>query len=115
MGFKLKHDGTYHARLVALGYSQVPVVDFTYNFAPVVNDITFQLMLSRKTIKKLSTRIIDMETAFLYGELEDKIYMETPVGYVECNYEIEEDEVFILDKGIYGLVQAAWQYWKKFI
>ena len=85
MGFKLKHDGTYHARLVALGYSQVPVVDFTYNFAPVVNDITFQLMLSRKIIKKLSTRIIDMETAFLYGELEDKIYMETPVGYVRNN------------------------------
>ena len=33
--------------------------------------------------------------------------METPAGYAECYYEIEEDEVFILDKGIYSLVQAA--------
>ena len=33
--------------------------------------------------------------------------METPVGYAEHEYEIEEDKVFILDKGIYGLVQAA--------
>ena len=62
---------------MALGYSQIPGVDFTDNFALVVNDITFYLMLSRKLIKKLSMRIIDMETAFLYGEFEDEIYMET--------------------------------------
>ena len=43
-----------------------------------------------------------METAFLYVELEDEIYMETPGGYAKCDYKIEEDEVFILDKGIYG-------------
>ena len=92
---------------MALGYSQIPGVDFTDNFAPVANDITFHLMLSRKLIEKLSTRIIDVETAFLYGELEDEIYMETPVGYTECDYKIEEDKVFTLDKGIYGLVQAA--------
>ena len=48
-----------------------------------------------------------METAFLYGEVEDEIHMETPAGYAKCEYEIEEDEVFILDEGIYRLVQAA--------
>ena len=55
-----------------------------------------------------------METAVLYGELKEEIHMETAVGYVECNYpyEIEEDEVFILHKGIYVLVQAAQQYIK---
>ena len=42
-------------------------------------------------------------------------WMETHAGYAKCKYEIEEDEVFILDKGIYGLVQAAQQYGKKFI
>ena len=41
--------------------------------------------------------------------------METPVGYAEHNYEIEENKVFILDKGIHGLVQEAQQYWKTFI
>ena len=48
-----------------------------------------------------------METAFLYGDLEDEIYMEALAEYVECDYKIEEDKVFILDKGIYSLVQDA--------
>ena len=92
---------------MALGYSLIPGVDFSNNFAPVVNDITFHLMFSRKLIEKLSTRIIDMEMAFLYGELEDEIYMETLAAYAKREYEIEENEVFILGKGIYGLVQEA--------
>ena len=33
--------------------------------------------------------------------------METLVGYAECDYEIEEDKVFTLDKGIHDLVKAA--------
>ena len=38
--FKIKRLGLYHARLVALGYSEVPGVDFTANFALVVNNVT---------------------------------------------------------------------------
>ena len=32
---KIKRDGTYRTKLVALGCSQVPGIDYTDNFAPV--------------------------------------------------------------------------------
>ena len=43
--FKAKHDGRFRARLVCLGYSQIPGVDFSDNYAPVGNDITFRVIM----------------------------------------------------------------------
>ena len=105
----------YRARLCAQGFSQIPGVDFTENFAPVVNDITYRIVLVRKIIEELESRIIDVETAFLYGDLEEEIYMKIPEGYAECGYEVEPDDCLLLLKAIYGLVQAARQWWKKFV
>ena len=60
--------------------------------------------------------IVDIETAFLYGELEEEIYLKIPEGldvYLENKF--VKDDFFVLDKAMYGLVQAARQYYKKFI
>jgi hypothetical protein len=38
--FKKKQCGLHRAQLVNQGYSQTPGVDFTENFAPVVDDLT---------------------------------------------------------------------------
>ena len=68
--FKIKRDGTYRARLVALGYSQIPGVDFTDNFAPVAHDVSFRIALARMMVEKLDSLVMDVETAFLYGDIE---------------------------------------------
>jgi len=39
--FKEKRDGQFQARLVCLGCNQIPGVDFSDNYAPVGNDMTF--------------------------------------------------------------------------
>ena len=39
--FKIKKDGVYRARLVAKDYNQQAGVDFDYNYAPVLNEVTF--------------------------------------------------------------------------
>ena len=57
--FKMKRDGTYRAILVALGHSQVPGVDFTDNFAPVQNDVTFRIVLARMMMEDLNSMIMD--------------------------------------------------------
>jgi len=42
--FKLKRDGRYRARLVGLGYTQIPGVDYTDHFALVVSDVTLRIV-----------------------------------------------------------------------
>ena len=84
--FQIKRDGTYRARLVALGYSQVPGVDFTDNFAQVVNNVTFRAALARMMMENLDCMFMDVGTAFLYGEIEEEIFMEVPVGMKEVSF-----------------------------
>jgi hypothetical protein len=117
--FTIKDNGTYRARAVAKGYSQIPGKDFQENHAPVVHDTSFHLTLAQKLIFGLDSEQIDIETAFLYGDLEEEIYMEFPDGYEEylsnelgCNFTSNE-YCLLLKKSLYGLVQAARQWWKK--
>ena len=91
-------------------------MDFTDNFAPVVNDVTFRVALARMMMEDLNCMLMDVETAFLYGEIEEGIYMEVPVGMKEVFSSPEETDIFYqLLKGIYGLCQSARQFWKKFV
>ena len=51
--FKEKKNGVYHARLVAKGFSQIPVLDFSDNYSPVVNDVTIRVVVARMIIENL--------------------------------------------------------------
>jgi len=108
--FKEKRNGVFRARLVACGYSQVAGIDFSENFAPVVNDITYRILLIILIVLRLEGKLIDVETAFLYGNLEEEIYMDCPEGMIT-----DGDECLLLLQSIYGLVQAARQWWKKLV
>ena len=78
-------DGTYRARLVALGYSQIPGVDYTDNFAPVSHDVSFRIALARMMVEYLDSLLMDVETAFLYGDIDEEIFVTSPVGMEELN------------------------------
>ena len=112
--FKKKRNGVYRARLVALGYAQIPGIDHKDNFAPVVSEVAFRTLLIMGLIYNWDFEIVDIETAFLYGELEEEIYMKVPEGLsLYHGKENNEDECLVLNKSIYGLVQAARQFHKK--
>ena len=100
---------------VALGYSQIPGVDYTDNFTPVVHDCSFRIALARVMVEKLGSLVMDVKTAFLYGEIDDEIFMKLPVGMEEIEPGSSSKDCNQLVKGIYGLCQAARQFWNKFV
>ena len=55
-----------------------------------------------------TAKIVDIETAFLHGDLDVEQYMECPKGL-----KAKEEEALLLMQAIYGLTQSARQFWKK--
>ena len=59
---------------------------------------------------------MDIDNAFLNRDLDHEIYMKTPEGYDEVTSEdVDKEDCLILQKSIYGLVQAARQLWKDIV
>ena len=101
----------YKARLVAKGYSQIPRVDFTDVFSPVVKHSSIRALLGIVAMHDLELEQLDVKTAFLHGELEEDIYMQQPEGFIVSE---KEDYVCLLRKSLYGLKQSPRQWYKRF-
>jgi hypothetical protein len=85
--FVEKRDGTLRARLVALGYYQVAGIDFSNHYSPVLCDTSFRIILTIIQKLKLRAWSIDIETAFLNGELTEEMYMKIPDGFAHVHGE----------------------------
>jgi hypothetical protein len=71
--FAQKDDGRFRARTVAKGFTQITGKDFQENHSPVINDTTFHTILVLRILVKLQAGQFDIETAFLYGDLKEKL------------------------------------------
>src|SRR5216683_6141753 len=107
--FDLKSDGRKKARLVAKGFSQVEGIDYDTIFSPMVRFETVRLMVALAALKNWHITGLDVKTAFLYGELDEELYMEQPEGF---KVKGQEGKVLRLKRAIYGLKQAALAWWK---
>lgn len=99
----------YKARLVAKGFSQVKGVDYTETFSPVVRGSTLRLLLALAAKRNMEIEHLDVDTAFLNGELEEEIFMSQLEGF---EVKGQETKVCLLKKSIYGLKQAS-RSWNK--
>lgn len=101
---KTNPDGSvdrFKARLVVRGFSQKKGVDFNQTFSPVARLSTIRSLLSVAAVEHLSLTQFDVSTAFLYGQVDEVIYMTQPEGYKDGT-----DRVCRLNKSLYGLKQA---------
>ena len=99
------------------GFVQIPGVDFTDSFAPVVTDTGLQILFAIALYTKdFVCEIVDVEAAFLEADMDKQIYIEWPEGVAEFGYKTDKTihrDCILLDKAMYGTVQAARQWFKK--
>lgn len=100
----------YKARLVARGFTQRKGLNYNETFAPVVRHSTLRLLLALAVENNLKIDQMDVVTAFLNGNLKEKVYMRQPKGFEEQG---KEGYVCLLKKALYGLKQAPRAWYEK--
>ena len=110
-GFLGIEDARWKVRLVAHGCNQKEGIDYNEVFSPVVRHTSIRVLLAFVALFDLELEQLDVKTAFLYGELEEEIYMRQPEGFVVPG---KEQLVCRLNRSLYGLKQTPSQWYKRF-
>ncbi|KAG6438785.1 hypothetical protein O3G_MSEX000222 [Manduca sexta] len=106
--YRIKSNGNYKARVVAKGFQQI----YSENeeiYSPVARMTTLKIVLSTACLNGWEIEQMDVETAFLNGNIKSEVYIYPPDGY-----EIEEGKVYLLKKSLYGLRESPRDWYECF-
>nr|GFA32855.1 retrovirus-related Pol polyprotein from transposon TNT 1-94 [Tanacetum cinerariifolium] len=74
------------ARLVANGYRQDEGIDFEKSFALVACIEAIRIFITNAASRNMTVYQMDGKTAFLNGELKEKVYVSQPKGFVDPDH-----------------------------
>jgi hypothetical protein len=97
----------YKARWVVKGYEQQQGVDYNETFASVVKPMSYKALLAIAAALDLEVEQMDVKTAFLYGAVQEEIFMEQPHGLSD-----NSGRVCKPNKALYSLKQSPRVWYK---
>jgi Reverse transcriptase (RNA-dependent DNA polymerase) len=100
----------YKARLVAEDFTQISGVDYEETYSPVVDAITLRFLINLTITENLQMRLMDVVTAYLYGSLDNDIYIKVPEGLkIPEAFKSKSREMYSikLKRSLYGLKQSG--------
>nr|GEZ86313.1 putative ribonuclease H-like domain-containing protein [Tanacetum cinerariifolium] len=97
------------ARLVAQVHTQEEGINYKVVFAPVARIKAIRLFLAYASFIGFMVYQMDVKSAFLYGTIEEEVYVCQPLGFEDLDH---PDKVYTVVKELYGLHQAprAWKF-----
>ncbi|KAI0494866.1 hypothetical protein KFK09_025012 [Dendrobium nobile] len=101
----------FKARLVALGNQQELGYNYVETFSSVAKLPTIRVLFTLALYHDGKIHQLDIENAFLYGTLDDTVYMRQPKGFEDS---LHPHHVCLLRKEIYGLRQTPRQWYTTF-
>ncbi|GJY57474.1 putative ribonuclease H-like domain-containing protein [Tanacetum coccineum] len=95
------------ARLVAHGYRQEEGIDYDEVFSLVARIEAIRIFLAFASYMGFIVYQMDVKSAFLYGTIDEEVYVSQPPGFVDPKF---PKKVYKVVKALYGLHQAprAW-------
>nr|GEX13979.1 putative ribonuclease H-like domain-containing protein [Tanacetum cinerariifolium] len=91
------------ARLVTQGYTQEEGIDYDEVFALIARIEAIMLFFAYASFMRFIVHQMDMKSAFLYGTIEEEVYMYQPPSF---EYPHFSNKVYKVEKALYGLHQA---------
>ena len=104
----------WKARLTAQGFTQVWGQDYFETYSPVMDSTTFRYVISLAVKFALETRLMDVVTAYLYGQIDANISIKAPDGlHLVMNVPNLRRPVLKLYRSLYGLKQSGRNWYNR--
>ncbi|GJW76378.1 retrovirus-related pol polyprotein from transposon TNT 1-94 [Tanacetum coccineum] len=94
-----------------IGLLRVPtknkLIDYDEVFAPVARIEAIRLFLAYASFKDFVVYQMDVKSAFIYGKIEEEVYVCQPPGFKDPDF---PNRVYKVEKALYGLHQAPMRW-----